>query len=46
MPQYGNFTKQILHPVIRPFALGSHLTAATLNQSTMTKWHPEMERAG
>ena len=28
------------------FAVGGHVTTATLIQSAMTKWHPEMERAG
>ena len=30
----------------RPFAVGGHVTSTTLNQSAMTTWHPEMERAG
>ena len=29
-----------------PFAVGGHVTITTLNQSVMTKNHPEMERAG
>ena len=29
-----------------PFAVGGHVTITTLNQSAMTKYHPEMERAG
>ena len=30
----------------RLFAVGGHVTTATLNQSAMTKWHPEMEKGG
>ena len=30
----------------RPFAVGGHVTTAILNQSAMTKWHPELESAG
>ena len=30
----------------RPFAVWGHVTTATLNRSAMTKWNPEMERAG
>ena len=36
----------ILNLTNRPFAVGGHVTSAILNQSAMTKWHPEMERAG
>ena len=31
--------------VNRLFAVGGHMTTATLNQSAMTKWYPEIERA-
>ena len=30
----------------RSLTVGGHVTTATLNQSAMTKWHPEMEGAG